>query len=177
MKINNQLIKIVKKIEGNVLGFGLTNDKLLDTILDNSNILECNLLNLKGVSDDTSKEGSKLKYISVERLRKKFKKKKTNVILADIEEINHFLSSFIKDSIYLTKDSIYLFSKEKEQIEIVAKKYKRYGVFYKVIDCSDGVILNLDISHIKSSKFKDLKWSFVDKIITIIDFITEIISS
>ena len=41
--MNKELLKIIKSIDGNVLGIGL-NEKLVEQIEKNDNILECNLL-------------------------------------------------------------------------------------------------------------------------------------
>lgn len=176
MKVNNQLIKIVKNLEGTLLGFGIEDDKVLDTISENPNITECNLLNLEGVSDDTSSEGKKLKYISIRNLRKKFKKKKTNIIIASDEEVKFFYTNFIKDSIYLANQEIYLFFQSKD-CETVIKRYERYHTKVERISCSDGVILRIDVSKVKSTKMRDTRWDIVDKISNVVDIITDIMTT
>lgn len=176
MKVNKQLIKIIQKIEGNVLGFGLNNDDLLDAISDNQHITECNLLNLKGHGDNSSSDGKKLKSFSIRSLRKKFKKKKTNVIIANDEDVQFFYTNFIKDSIYLANREIYLFFYSNDY-EKVIKRYKRYHTKIKVISCSDGIILKIDVTNIKSTRWKDFKWNMIDQVSNVVDIITDIMTT
>ncbi len=176
MKVKNQLIKIIKEAKGDMLGFGLEEDDILDAISKNKK-LSCNLLNMKKNKDDNSEEGKKLKNISLQKLRKKFKKKNTDIIIGNLAEVKNFYSFFVKDSIYLTKGDIYLYSYEKNEIQKVIKKYERYHTNISSISCQDGIILKLDVKKVTSTRLKDMKCSMLDKIDTTVDIITEIIST
>ena len=43
--MNNQILKIIKKLKGSLLGIGLNEENLLDAIENNDNIQTCYLLN------------------------------------------------------------------------------------------------------------------------------------
>ena len=60
MKVVNKLNKIIKEIDGNIIGIGLKDEVFLNTIAKNDNIISCNLL------ESFSKEsGKKLAITSV----------------------------------------------------------------------------------------------------------------
>ena len=176
MKVVTQLIKIVGQTKGKMLGFGLTDDKLLDAILKNEK-LKCDLLNLKGSSDDTSEEGKNLKDISIEKIRKKFPKKSMNLILANGKEVQHFFSRFIKDSIYLTKGEVCLFFNEETDLSKILRRYQKYQTKIEQIFLQDGIILRIDCAKAKSSKWLDFKGNLLATFEEGIDLITEIIST
>jgi len=137
MKIINKLNEIVKELDGNIIGIGIQDEKILNSISKNNNILECNLL------DSFSKEeGSKGKdkKVKISKLRKKFKKKKTDYIICNIDVVNKFVKKFIPDSIYLNKKYLYLYEMNGFNIEKIKKYYSRYSKNIEQIDCADGII-------------------------------------
>ena len=156
--MKNELSKIIKQFNGNVLAIGL-DDKLIKILEKNNCINECFLL-----GSITKKGKGKLfsKTIKIKKIRKKFKKKQTNFIICNYEVIEKFLNSFVKDSIYLSDFKIYYYNvKDSSKLE---KRYKRYDT---------TININKDIVEIDSSKAKNNY--FMDKLYVISDIIEIII--
>ena len=75
--MENELLKIIKKIKGSLLGIGMTESILLDAIEENDNIDTCYILSnvsLTGKKFNMIKKGRN-KKINIKKLKKKFKKK------------------------------------------------------------------------------------------------------
>ncbi len=158
-----ELKKIIKKLSGNVLGIGLSED-LIKEIEDNDKIVNCNLLNpyIKG------KKRFNLfnKTIKIKKIRKVFKKKKIDYIICNYDEINNYFGTFVKDSIYINKNKIYYFGNI--DISLLKHKYGRYNTNFIV---KNKNLIEIDISDAKNNFFKDNYYrliDFKDKLIEII---------
>lgn len=168
MKINRVLISKIKQMEGSLLGFGL-NDNLTKYIDKNDNIHVCNLID--NISKGEKSSG-KSKNIKVSKLRKKFKKKRTDYIISNYEIIEKFLDKFITDSIYLAKNKVYIYLKESETKDKVVKKYKRYKTIIATVKCDDGYVLEIDVSRAKNNILKEFLYKILDFFTECCDIIT-----
>lgn len=150
----NKLKTIVKKLSGNVLGIGLSED-LTTLIENNNNIIECNLLNsyVKG----KFKKSFFKKTIRIKKIRKVFKKKKIDYIVCNYDEISNYLNTFVKDSIYINKGKIYFYGNI--DIDLLKLKYGRYDVKINLVDKK---IIEIDTSLAKNNFFKDNYYRLVD---------------
>ena len=150
----NKLKTIVKKLSGNVLGIGLSED-LTTLIENNNNIIECNLLNsyVKG----KFKKSFFKKTIRIKKIRKVFKKKKIDYIVCNYDEISNYLNTFVKDSIYINKGKIYFYFII--DIDLLKLKYGRYDVKINLVDKK---IIEIDTSLAKNNFFKDNYYRLVD---------------
>ena len=150
----NKLKTIVKKLSGNVLGIGLSED-LTTLIENNNNIIECNLLNsyVKG----KFKKSFFKKTIKIKKIRKVFKKKKIDYIVCNYDEISNYLNTFVKDSIYINKGKIYFYGNI--DIDLLKLKYGRYDVKINLVDKK---IIEIDTSLAKNNFFKDNYYRLVD---------------
>ena len=150
----NKLKNIIKKLNGNVLGIGL-NEELINLIEINNCITECNLLNplIKG----SLKKSLFNKTMQIKKIRKKFKKNKINYIICEYEQINNYLNTFVKDSIYIGKNKIYFYGNI--DIETLKLKYSSYNTTINVIDKN---IIEIDVSQAKNNFFKDNYYRFID---------------
>lgn len=150
----NKLKTIVKKLSGNVLGIGLSED-LTTLIENNNNIIECNLLNsyVKG----KFKKSFFKKTIRIKKIRKVFKKKKIDYIVCNYDEISNYLNTFVKDSIYINKGKIYFYGNI--DIDLLKLKYGRYDVKINLVDKK---IIEIDTSLAKNNFFKDNYYRFID---------------
>ncbi len=150
----NKLKTIVKKLSGNVLGIGLSED-LTTLIENNNNIIECNLLNsyVKG----KFKKSFFKKTIRIKKIRKVFKKKKIDYIVCNYDEISNYLNTFVKDSIYINKGKIYFYGNV--DIDLLKLKYGRYDVKINLVDKK---IIEIDTSLAKNNFFKDNYYRLVD---------------
>ena len=62
---------------------------------------------------------------------------------------------FIKDSIYLSNNLIYIYANNDIDKDFIIKKYKRYNVKIKVSDYKNGYILVIDNTNGKNNYLKD----------------------
>lgn len=165
--MNNKLIEYIKKLNGNVLGVGIDDLKVVEALEKNNKITECNLL--ESISSTDEKKGKEQK-VSVKKLRKIFKHKQVDYFIFNHKKIDKYLNTFIKDSIYLTNNKIYFCTKDKENI---IKKYTRYNVKIEEVKTKDGYILIIDSKDAKMSKIKELYYDIVDKIEQVSNYISD----
>ena len=65
--------------------------------------------------------------------------KKVDFIICNIEEIKKYTKTFIKDSIYINKDMLYIYNiKDEELKQELIKKYKRYSTIVEEIKDNEG---------------------------------------
>lgn len=175
MKVNSSIKKYIKNMTGKVIGLGIDNKEIIETIDKNNKILECDLLNSIDIKNDLKGKKRKKKY--VKKLRKKYKKKKVNYIIVNSNEINRYLKTFVRDSIYINNREIYYYMDKKYDIENIIKRYKRYNTEIEVINCDDGNIIKINTSNAKNNFFKDKFYFIVDTLSNIADVIGDILVS
>ena len=174
MKKYNYLNKYIKKISGNVIGIGINNDEIINSLKNNDSILNCDLLNSKTIDKSNSK-GGKTKVISVKKIRKKYRKKTINYMIINIDEINKYLKTFIRDSIYITSNEIIYYMDKKYDIDSLIKKYNRYNTKIEIIRCEDANIIKINSENAKNNYIKDKIYYVVDTANNISDFISDIL--
>ena len=162
-----KLKKIIKNLDGNVLGIGLSED-LIKEIENNDKIINCNLLNpyIKG----KKKFSLFNKTIKIKKIRKVFKKKKIDYIICNYDEINNHFNTFIKDSVYINKKKIYYFG----NVDIGLLKY-RYSRYDTNIIIKNKNLIEIDNSKAKNNFFKDNYYHLKDFKDKLIEFIGDIL--
>lgn len=176
------LLEIIKKIEGNVIGIGL-DDKLLDGFNKNNRVNVYTIEKAKpsfgmGGGKNKKRKTNSGKTINIKKLYKYFKKNSVDYIIGNIEEVNDYLKYFIRDSIYLDKKMIYLYgSKDKLDIELLSRRYKRYKSNIEVKEFKDSVLLIIDNSKVKSNWFKNKGYYISDTMYNLVEFISNILVS
>lgn len=173
-KIENHLVNIVKKMDGKVLGFEIDSPKVLKQIDSNNNILEFNLLNNCNASIGTGTSRKKEKTVKYKKIRKKFGKKKYDTILCDYNLIDSYKRRFIADSIYVAKRDIYIIV-DKEHLDIIEARYKRYKVSLDSTECKDGYLVKVELGKEKTHYFRDKFYLFIDYLYDIVDIIGDIL--
>ena len=171
-----KIYDIAKVVSGNVLGIGV--DGEISEILDkNERVTECNLLNSYSYrTKEEIKEKKKLKKIRVKKIRKVFKKKKVNFIICNITEIKKYLKTFVKDSIYINKEILYIYNVEDEELKKeLIKKYKRYNVKIEELKDNKKTILKIDNKLSKTNIFKDTFYLIIDTLIQLLNIISDIL--
>ena len=169
-----KIYDITKCLSGNVLGIGV-DQKIAEIIQNNDRILNCDLINSKISSVNTGKK-EKQKKISAKKLRKIFKKKKVDYIICNIEEMKKYLKTFIRDSVYINKDILYIYNiKNNELKEELIKKYKRYNTKIEEIKDNENIILKIDNKESKTNKLKDIKYSIIDTAISTFNIISDLL--
>lgn len=172
MKINDYLNTNIKKMSGNVLGIGIDQPKLLDSLKLNKNITECNLLDSYSKTSGTGGRGKKVR---LSKLRKKFKKKNVDYFICRYESVPDIIDILIRDSIYISKNYIYIYGFDKEKLEKIKKKYNRYKVDIEKVKCSDGIVLKIECSKAKNHFLKEKKYKMIDFFGDIIEIVTELL--
>lgn len=154
--------KKIPAIRGQVITIGCT-DAILDKINENDGIHTCYTLN--NVSRITGKYKSKgrLKNVNIKKFKRKFKKKRTDVMIVDALEILDFTKRFVPSSVYITKGTVYIYGEEKtDSLEKMIQKYDRYCVEVSSVSCSNGIIYKIDCKNTKPSRFKDFGYLVKD---------------
>ena len=166
-----KIYDIARLVSGNVLGIGV-DEKISQILEQNERVLNCNLLNSEVKTTQQGKK-ERQKKISVKKIRKIFKKKNVDYIICNIEEMKKHLKTFIRDSIYINKDMLYIYNiKDEELKEELIKKYKRYNTKIEEIDDST---LKIDNSNAKTSIIKDSFYIIIDTLISIFNMISDLL--
>lgn len=168
-----KIYDIAKVVSGNVLGIGV--DENISKILEqNERVLNCNLLNSFSNTKSTKEEKKqRLKKIRIKKLRKVFKKKKVDFIICNIDEIKKYIKTFVKDSIYINKEILYIYNlKDEETKKEIIKKYKRYNT---KIDELDKETLKIDNSNAKTNIIKDSFYLIVDTLVIAFNIISDLL--
>lgn len=171
-----KIYDITKCTSGNVLGIGV--DEQITEILEQNNLVtNCNLLN--SYTKETNQKPTKkqrLKKIRIKKLRKVFKKKKVDFIICNIEEIKKYLKTFIKDSIYINKDMLYIYNINDEELkQELIKKYKRYNTIVEEIKDENTTILKIDNKNSKTNIIKDTIYLIIDTLTQLLNIISDLL--
>lgn len=167
--MNKELEQIIKKLKGNLIGIGIKEEKILKLIEKNDNILECNLLDC--FEPDTKGKGKNKK---IKKLRKKFKKRKTNYIICNFDRIKEIENKIIYDTIYICNKEIFIYDKEKQELENLARRYSRYANV-EILNYKEGNIYKITIKK-NISKINEIYYKIIDNLISLIDFISNLLT-
>lgn len=179
MKSIEQCMKqIIQSGTGNVLAIEPT-QSMQKELEQNDAITVCDVLNHPKKEQGTKKAFfQKEKTFHFKKMRKTFKKKKKDMILGDIKELENHLKTFIRDSIYITKGTIYLYTwDETYDFDLLIKRYQRYSVMCKLEQCKDGSILIIPVQNTKNHYIQEKLYYVIDTIIDIIDIIGDALAS
>lgn len=171
-KMEQKLIEIVKSMKGNFIGIGLDQPRLVNEVENNHHIVECILLNdRQNELNDLGK--SKIKKINIRKLRRKFKKKKRDYIIASLDEIYPYYKTFIKDSVYITRGTIYYYGSSKEKMDLIIKKYERYKVKIREEMIGKEMLLTIEVNKAKTNRIKDFFYYIKDTLNNGMDYISD----
>ena len=123
MTLVGELKKIAKDISGNVLTIGLDFPTVEQVLEQNEKIVKSYSMNFNGKKRTKKYEqGQKGKTISIKKIRKIFKKKRIDYIICNIEDIEQFFRTFIRDSVYINKNKLYIYgNKNNIDLELLEK--------------------------------------------------------
>lgn len=133
-----KLDKLGKKLKGEALIIGFPDgSSFVRTFQNNNAITKLYILNntntgLFGRNRRTKKLiGARQKRISITRLAKEFKKEPFDFVITDFETIRPFFRSFIKNSVKVAKQTVYVYQDNDDyNPDEIRKRYARFG--YKV---------------------------------------------
>lgn len=171
-----EIHKIINCVSGNVLAIGVDN-KIIKKLEQNDRIENCNLLDCEmPITKEKNTKKQKGKKIRIKKIRKIFKKKKVDFIICNINHVKKYLKTFIKDSVYINKDMLYIYDIKDENLqEELTKKYKRYNVKIEIIKDENDIILKIDNKKSKTNVFKDFIYLIIDNFFCVIDIISDIL--
>ena len=175
-KFNKKITDIIKNMDGNVLGIGIENEHFISALDKNNKITICNLMNLNAGKGKIS-SGKKNKTINIKKIRKKFKKKRVDYIICNINDIKDFTKTFVKDSVYINKNKLYIYGDTSYDYELLVKKYKRYNTNINIDVDDSKFILTIDNSLSKTNFIKDTIYLIIDTINNLINLITNVLTS
>ena len=123
------ILNEIKKMEGTLLGIGLHNEKFLSAIKKNKKIIICNFLNepKKGFKKKKFQVNERSRTVNIKKLRKIFHRKKTDNIICNLKVIKPFLKSFVKDSVYINRKTLYIYGNKNEILKIISLKIWAIG--------------------------------------------------
>lgn len=167
----------IKNLKGFVLGVGYLKDKILKE-MEKNDYIEVDLLtndspfiSKKNINAIPKKQ--KGKKVSIKKIKKIFKKKRPDYIICNIDDVLSYLRYFVKDSLYITNNTIYIYSDSKNiNLDDIYKRYKRY---IDSIDNKDGYII-INTLNYKNKALKNIKYFVVDTLNIIYDFIGNILT-
>jgi hypothetical protein len=169
-KIFEKLTKLTKDISGNIIIIGINNNKLIDSLYHNQKVTS--LQQLEGNNNISTIGFSLNDDVNIRGFRKKFKKKKHSTIICDNHQIKKYYKYFIKDSIYITNDKIYLIVHKDDELNLIKKRYQRYKVTFKEEFINNEYLLTIDVSSAKNNWFKDSFYYIIDTIYNIFEMIS-----
>ncbi len=168
-----KIYDISKVVSGDVLGIGV-DEKISEILEQNDRVLNCNLLNsYSKIDNKTNAKKEKLKKIRIKKLRKVFKKKKIDFIICNIDEIKKYMKTFVKDSIYINRNILYIYNlTDEEYKKEIIKKYKRYNTKIEEIDKET---LKIDNSNAKTNIIKDSFYLIQDTLTSLFNIISDLL--
>lgn len=177
----NKLESIIKSVKGNILTVCL-DSKLMKAFNNNNNItllsIDSNITN--GIGTKVKSKKKKLngsKNISIKKLKKYINKKSVDILFCNMNEMNEYYKYFIRDSIYLCNNTIYIYFDDDVDLEFIEKKYRRYKVEIETTKYKNGYILKIDVSKAKNNFFKDKLYMIYDTLYNLVDIIGNILVS
>lgn len=176
--MKEELKKISACLYGNVLAIGITED-ITQILNENNMITECNILNgittYKGLKQARREHQ---KNIKIKKIRKIFKRKRVDFIICDIKQIEKYLKTFVKNSIYINKNMIYMYTDDSSiEIDTITKKYQRYNSKVETKKIKNSTLIKINNENIETNIIKDIKFYIIDTIVSIVDIISDILAN
>ena len=181
-----KLEELIKNTKGNVLAICL-DEKLIDEFDKNNNInlysLTSNesssirLFNKKMKDKQKYKKNNKGKNINIKRLKKEINKNSADYIFCNMDEIINYYKYFIKDSIYMSNNKIFIYFSKSIDKDFILSKYNRYNVEIKETEYKNGYLLEINAVAAKNNFFRDKIYFIKDTIYNIAEFIGNLMIS
>lgn len=164
-KMEEEVISLVKGLEGYLLAVGVDNPKILNAVINNKKINQSYSLKNKTKHDKDSEE------ITLKKINKKIKIK-VNYVLCDIDGIGIYLWSMIRNTYKLVSDKIIFYGNIDSYDTLkISKKYTRYGSLCDIKRLDDGYLIIVDVTNLKINPFKKICYYVIDFLVDIVDAI------
>ena len=129
------------------------------------------------MSNEVSKEKKfsffRRKTININKLRKKYKKKKIDYIICDYNIISPYMRKFVKNSVYINKNKLYFYGNI--DTELIKNMYGRYDTKINIKEYKKNYIVEIDNTNSKNNFIKDLYYSIKDTMTYLIEVIGDIL--
>lgn len=181
--MKNELVSIVKKLEGKILLIGFSEDDKVTKAIDKNNKKYTLFSHLTNQTKEKKGFRKKRKFlgnktINIKKLYKELGKERYDYIVCDFEIVKSYLNNFIKNSYRLTGKNIYFFiNDDLYDYEEVVKRYSRYKAKCSSKGTNDEYIVTIDVEEMKYNIFKAFLYNFRDFGYNMAEFITSIIIS
>lgn len=178
MTLISDLKDICKEVSGNLLTIGLEFPTVEDVIEKNTKIKDYYSMSFNGKKrgKKTNNSGSKGKIVSIKKIRRIFKKKRINHIICNIEDINRFIRTFIRDSVYINKEKLYIYGNKSDiDTQLLEKRYNRYNTKIEIIEYDKEVLMIIDNTLAKNNKIKDFFYNISDLGYSLVNLIGDIL--
>jgi hypothetical protein len=163
-----KLIKIVKSLKGSLILIGVDDLNVNDAIKQNKNLVSVDILS-DLTNNKISNESFNNEELNIRDFKKHFKKNKHETIICNYKQVSKFLNYFVKDSIYISKDKIYIIFKNKEELQLIKQRYKRYTKDFILHDD----IIEINVMNSKNNIIKDSFYFINDSIYNLIELASE----
>lgn len=169
----NKLEEIIKNSEGNVLSICL-DDKLMNAFSKNNKINLYSIDSNKNTNffkNNKKMKTNKGKTINIKKLRKYINKKSVNFMFCNMNAIYPYYKYFIKDSVYLNDNLLYLYGNNEIDKDLIINNYKRYTNDIEYIEYKKSFLIIINNTNSKNNFIKDLFYLVKDTIFNIAEFI------
>lgn len=171
------LFNIIKKLEGNVLTIGI-DEQLLSEFNKNNKVNVYTLNKYEGkLLKSKKRKNNSGKTINIKRLKKFFKKNSFEYIICDYQDIKSYSKYVIRDIIRINSQKVYLYCSSEENIELIIRRFKRYGSDIEIKKFKSYILLEIDNTLSKTNWFLDKIYYIIDTIYNLIDLISNILIS
>lgn len=163
--------RIIIKMKGNLLAFGIEDENLLEQIQKNKNIFECNLLNSKTLTEEMEKGSSK--NIDAKKLKKIYKKNGVENILINQAKMNFLEKKLIPIFVKIVKGQIIIYGIQ--DMDKVVRKYGRYTKNMKIEKKEKMICIAADT--LREHRLLKPFYYVVDCVTEMVSFISELLTS
>lgn len=171
--MDKKMNEILEQLSGKVVGIGLKKE-LVEVInqneqVSNFTLLESNFNKQKGKS-------GRVKVVHIKKIHKIFKKKRIDYTIVNFKDVERFMKYFIKNSIFITKQKIYLYGNiNKDQVEEIIQKYERYQVKINLNRYGKKVIIEIDSTNSYNNYFKDRLYLLIDTLDELLTVLSDVL--
>lgn len=169
--IDQFMCQMIQKSAGNILAIVPTSC-MEQELKSNEMIMVCDVLNRQQNQSKGKMFSKKMKPFNFKKVRKTFQKKKKDIVIGNIEELERYFKTFVADSIYITKGSIYLFTYNKDyDFDLLHRQYSRFVSQSKSETCLDGIVFIVEVNNAKNHFWKEKIYYVTDIVINVVDAI------
>ena len=170
--MDNDLKKLCKEVEGRIVTLGLE-EKYVKFLEKNKQITTLDAFDI--VSKKKKIKG-KFKNISINKIRKYFKKKKIDAIFYQTDQMENHLFHLPKEIIYIGKKDLYLIGK-KESILKTIPKFERYTPYKEKKEYKDKILVHFTLDCVTSNKIKDFLYFITDNFISLFELLQDYLTN